>query len=987
MAYQETTRQSYGSKVKNSFQGILWGIILIIAGTAILWWNEGRAVKASDALKDFQKNYVELSDITTVDPSFEGKAVHATGVATTADTLRDASFGIAVNAMKLVRHVEYYQWTQQSESERKDKLGGSTETTTTYTYEPAWCSAPVNSNDFKDPDYKGKNFVHRAIDELEQTASDVTFGAYRLTPGIVGRISGEEPAYPALTDAQKKQMLVNVADTTVVVTVSGDQVYIGADPAVPHIGDVRITFTQVTSPKTISLLQKVVNGTFENYVAKNGKQFSKVEMGTVSADNMIEHQKSANKMILWLFRILGIILVVAGFRSLVSFISTVFAVVPFVQRIIGTGVGLVATLVGLIWSFIVIGLAWIAHRPVLGIALLVVAAALIFWLVSRSRKKKTADVVAVLIICLMIGVSSCTGTKTPGGDSNVASSAVKGPVRTVTETGFYGEGEPSITVYEYDGKGKLVSERTESWEEEDGEYDLLASLSEKNAKGDFTKEVYGSPSTGEVYNTILREYDENGNEVYVEYLDADGKTTSTVRYQYSADGKLMLQTSHADYGDFATAYKYDDQGQTVQTTHSYNGNVNSITRYTYDDQGRTILTEEDMLNIGRNSKNYFSFDKEGKVIGNTCVITEADGLPKVNSRDTFFFDKAGLLHQRTYHNFDDGEKTFEGTFNEAHNITHYEYFEGNASQPSIVADLQYDPDGTTLREITWKKLFLGQVKDTETRRFSEKKDTFGNWTQRTFGPSYLFDAEYTTLESLVSDLGYTTRKIVYDGEDQGNNYGFEGKAGQADLRLTFTEDLGVCFGELVLDGNRYRAVGRRDGDDDGLYFVALEKDGNIPWSLSIGGGDGKRETTLYKGGDSVQSTLSPTRDGLTTYHFSTTPDELPGLYEYDFGGTNGQGTLQVSRSGNDWEVINFNIRNTGPAPMHNMARDDFSDDFGSATEFYRYLWDDDSEAHFAYTIRFFDGFAIILAREGDPSRFFGLGTTVAGIYAKIPAVG
>ena len=67
MAFQETTRQSYGSKVKNSFQGILWGIILIIAGTVILWWNEGRAVKASDALKDFQKNYVELSDISTID--------------------------------------------------------------------------------------------------------------------------------------------------------------------------------------------------------------------------------------------------------------------------------------------------------------------------------------------------------------------------------------------------------------------------------------------------------------------------------------------------------------------------------------------------------------------------------------------------------------------------------------------------------------------------------------------------------------------------------------------------------------------------------------------------------------------------------------------------------------------------------------------------------------------------------------------------------
>lgn len=388
MAFQETTRQSYGSKVKNSFGGILWGLVLILAGTVFLWWNEGRAVKASDALKDFQKNYVELPDITTVDPAFEGKAVHATGIATTEDILRDAEFGIAVNALRLARSVEYYQWTEDSESKSKDKLGGATETTTTYTYEPAWCSSPVNSNEFKDPDYRGKNFVWRTVEESSQNARNVTFGAYRLTDGIVSRISGEEPAYPALDSTLKSRLLAQVTDSTVAVTVNGSQVYIGADPANPRIGDVRITFVQVTSPKTLSLLQKTVNGTFENYIAKNGKSFSRVEMGTVSAENMFAHQESANKTLLWIFRVVGILLVIAGFKGLLGFISTVFAVVPFIQRIIGAGVGLVATVLGLVWSFVVIALAWMLHRPVMGIALLAVAAALIAWLVSRSRKKK-----------------------------------------------------------------------------------------------------------------------------------------------------------------------------------------------------------------------------------------------------------------------------------------------------------------------------------------------------------------------------------------------------------------------------------------------------------------------------------------------------------------------------------------------------------------------------------------------------------------------
>ena len=41
----------------------------------------------------------------------------------------------------------------------------------------------------------------------------------------------------------------------------------------------------------------------------------------------------------------------------------------------------------------------------------------------------------------------------------------------------------------------------------------------------------------------------------------------------------------------------------------------------------------------------------------------------------------------------------------------------------------------------------------------------------------------------------------------------------------------------------------------------------------------------------------------------------------------------------------------------------------------------------SYRIRFFDGFAVIVPDRGDPSDFFGFGTTIAGIYAKIPAVG
>ena len=989
MAYQETSRQSYGSKVKGSFQGILWGIILIIAGTIVLWWNEGRAVKTSNALKDFQKNYVEMSDINTLDPALEGKAVHATGVAVTTDTLRDAAFGIVVNAFRLTRDVEYYQWTENSASEKKDKLGGSTETTTTYTYKQAWCDSPVNSDEFKDPDYKGKNSVWRVVDDAEQLAANASFGAYRLPQGIINGISGDEPVEPALSEAQQQALLAKVADSTVVVTIRGNQVYIGADPDTPHIGDVRITFNQVTSPKTISLLQKVVNGTFENYIAKNGKSFSKVEMGTVSAVNMIEHQKSANKIILWLFRILGIILVVAGFRSLLGFISTVFAVVPFVQRIIGAGLGLVTTVVGLVWSLVVIALAWVANRPVLGIALLVIAVALIVWLVGRSRKKKLNNIAALLAVILMAGLTGCTGGANQpdgGGDGTaVAASVVKGPVQTVKVTQFYGEGEPGTTIYHYDENGKMVGEEEEEFDYEGDDYELIESLSEKDAEGRYTKEVWGSDGEPDQFTT--HEYNERGQVVRSESRRFDGTWNYTNENVYDADGHLIETINRSSYGESRNTYEYDGDGRQKASSYYSNGALYSTTENKYDENGLLCYSRDNFVQMDRINEHYMSYDKEGELIANRTYVTDSEGF-RLQDSDTVFFDAKGFRHERQFNSYDNNAKTYEGTFNKDHYLTHYEYFEGNSTNPSFIVDFNYEKDGQTLRDLTWKDLSLGTVKNTLTRSFNTRYDTFGNWTRRTNGLPYLFDGTYTKFDDLEGLLTETIREITYRGDDQGNNYGFEGKAGNATVQLACTEDDGVLYGDLTIDGNRYQTVGKRDNEDN-LFFVALQNaEGEIPWSLSIPAGNGKRNATLFHEGEEIPATLAPTRKDLRTYCFSASADDLVGLYEYSFTDGTTSGKLDVYRSGENWQDIHFEIENIWYGSLSPKTASDEAIDFlGDRTEFFVYRWSDETEAQLEYKIRFFDGFAVIEILKGNPNNFFPIGTTIAGIYAKLPAVG
>ena len=404
MAYTEVTRTGYGTRLKNSLGGVLIGILMFIGGTVLLWWNEGRAVKTSDMLKEGQKNFVEMENPAVKSPDMEGQLVHAVALATTTDSLSDGTFNVGAVAVKLHRTVEYYQWIEHEKTEKKDKIGGAQETTHTYTYSKEWTGSPVISGEFKDPDYQALNFVYQNLEDASSAAENVSFGAYRLNQSQVGSFHNEKPMEVALDEDLSKQMdkaardnaraflsrgglLDLVPDSAAIVHTQGNVVYIGRNPNVPEVGDVKITFTK-DMPSKVSLIAKVAGDTFTYYKAKNGYKLDLLYMGENTAEEMFDSEHSTNKLITWLLRILGVLIVIGGLRSIVSIVPTLLKVLPFLGQIVETGLGLVCGIIGLVWSLIVIAIAWIRYRPVLGITLLVIAAALIFLLVRRSRKKK-----------------------------------------------------------------------------------------------------------------------------------------------------------------------------------------------------------------------------------------------------------------------------------------------------------------------------------------------------------------------------------------------------------------------------------------------------------------------------------------------------------------------------------------------------------------------------------------------------------------------
>ena len=443
MAYQEQRTTGYGTRVGNSFKAIGSGILLFCIGTALLWWNEGRAVKTEKMLDEVGGNYVEMENPNKKDASLDGEIICGTALATTEDSLSDKQFGVGAKAIALHRRVEYYQWVEESNETSEDKLGGKEVTTTTYTYSKKWVSRPVESSDFKDPAYQNKNTILTTVEEDDQYAENVSFGAYKLNESLIHRISSREgldlainedlmkeldksaqTAYERFYGVKKsaKQTVEQPAETTVLsdsakavadslqavndsiiknavnkkdleyVHQAGNVLYFGRVPGSPEVGDVRVTFEKVV-PAKVTVMAVIDGDSFKPYKAKNGKRFQTLVMGKKSGDELIDAEKEANNMWLWLLRGLGVLLVIGGLKGIFGFLETILKVVPFIANIFGWGVGVVCTILGVVWSLIIIAIAWLFYRPILGITLLVIAGFLT-WVFAFKGKDKLKELAA-----------------------------------------------------------------------------------------------------------------------------------------------------------------------------------------------------------------------------------------------------------------------------------------------------------------------------------------------------------------------------------------------------------------------------------------------------------------------------------------------------------------------------------------------------------------------------------------------------------------
>lgn len=369
--YKETEITSGGETFLLSIFAFLLGIGGLIYSLHYQFDSETREIKKEQALASGSHLVARLVPETAA--MMEGKLVYYTGNAKAEQPVKDPTTGVSVNALRLSRRVELYNWVENTDYDTRNlPVFGGTKTTTTYTYRKEWTRKPVDSSKFRH-ESDGHVNPKPLLTSQDFNAGRVVVGNYVIPQTMLTKVpidSSLDPKGTVNTSAlnAKLKLPVHLTDS---------EIYVGKDSKHPEVGDLKITYFSAPNGPVSIVAQKSKN-TFVPFPTKGDEVFL-IQPGIAPVKAVFKHAQEelaedifGKRCLGWLFTFLGALLILSPMRRM-------FETIPFISDLVDQLCLPLAAIAAFIVNGVMLAGIWLVFKP--GFALSVVAAVFVISLV------------------------------------------------------------------------------------------------------------------------------------------------------------------------------------------------------------------------------------------------------------------------------------------------------------------------------------------------------------------------------------------------------------------------------------------------------------------------------------------------------------------------------------------------------------------------------------------------------------------------------
>ncbi|XP_065079084.1 transmembrane protein 43 homolog [Ochlerotatus camptorhynchus] len=348
---------NFADTLKSCWLMTLIGSILLTAGTFVLFWNEARAISTSLSLEEALNDANTVSGEHPYDKTYEGRLVHLIGPIVTGEPLTEPDYNIQVQAVKLKRRVQMYQWVEEYVENRYGEAVASVQTEErTYYYTMDWRDSLVDSRSFyiRTGHHNPTAFP---MDSKIYVSERVHIGQYELGDALKDRF---KKFIDITSDTRPEDPSVKL---------HSGLYYHCNDIWNPEIGDIRIQFAYAGLEGSMyTVVGKLENGKIIPYESSHARKVLLIYSGELSLHETFKLVQHSKRLTTWGWRLIGWIMLFLSATCSATILQYITAQSRVLRQFVPDASFPVSTnlTMSLSLALVVTSIAWIIHRPMLG---------------------------------------------------------------------------------------------------------------------------------------------------------------------------------------------------------------------------------------------------------------------------------------------------------------------------------------------------------------------------------------------------------------------------------------------------------------------------------------------------------------------------------------------------------------------------------------------------------------------------------------------